>query len=61
VQQWWLPARAGRCRWPVAEGKTTAAPDAVDAAKTGGSEGTGVDEGFVLQASDDEELAPAAK
>jgi hypothetical protein len=57
VQQWWLP---GAARWPVAEGKTTAAPDAVDAAKTGGSKGAGVDEGFVLESDDEEEVTPAA-
>ncbi len=58
VQQWWLP---GAAPWPVAEGKTTAAPDAADTAETGCSEGAGNDEGIVLQASDDEEeVAPAA-
>jgi hypothetical protein len=60
VQQWWLPRAAP---WPVAEGKTTTPFNAADAAETGGSEGEGVDEpeGFMLQASDDEEeVAPAA-
>ena len=49
---------------PVAEGKAAAAPpDAADAAETGGvgGEGSGVDKGFVLQASaEEEEVAPAA-
>ncbi len=53
---------SGGCRTlRLAEGKTTVAPDAADAAKTGDREGAGVDEGFVLQASDDEDdVAPAA-
>ncbi len=51
---------------PVAKGKAAAtAPDATNAIETGagsgGGEGAGVDSGFVLQASDDEEeVAPAA-
>ncbi len=54
MQQW---RRPGVACWPVAE----AAPDAADAAETGGSEGAGVDKGVVLQASDDkEEVAHAA-
>ncbi len=48
---------------PIAKGKAAAtAPDATNAVETGagGSEGAGVDSGFVLQASDDEdEVAPA--
>ncbi len=51
-------------RGPVAKGKATAtALDAADTVETGGGggEGAGVDLGFVLQVSDDEEeVAPAA-
>ena len=49
---------------PVSKSKAAAtAPDAADAADTcgGGGEGAGVDLGFVLQASaDNEEVAPSA-
>ena len=49
---------------PVSKSKAAAtAPDAADAAATsgGGGEGAGVDLGFVLQASaDNEEVAPSA-
>ncbi len=70
VQQYWRlcrilcssPAVVATCG-PVAKGKATAtAPDATDAVETGGGggEGAGVDLGIVLQASDNEEVAPAA-
>jgi hypothetical protein len=62
VQQFWrLVVDA---RGPVSKSKAAAtAPDAADAADTrgGGGEGAGVDLGFVLQASaDNEEVAPSA-
>ena len=51
-------------RGPVSKSKAAAtSPDAADASETsgGGGEGAGVDLGFVLQASaDNEEVAPAA-
>ena len=49
---------------PIIEGKAAAAvpPDAANAAETGGGggEGSGVDWGFVLQASDNDELVEQA-
>ncbi len=51
-------------RGPFVEGKAAAvSPDAANAAQTGGGggEGSGVDQGFVLQASDNDEMVePAA-
>jgi len=51
-------------RGPFVEGKAaTVSPDAANATQTGGGggEGSGVDQGFVLQASDNDELVePAA-
>ena len=51
-------------RGPFVEGKAAAAvpPDAANAAQTGGGggEGSGIDQGFVLQASDNDELVEQA-
>ncbi len=51
-------------RGPFVKGKAAAvSPDAANAAQTGGGvgEGSGVDQGFVLQASDNDEMVePAA-
>ena len=51
-------------RGPFVEGKAAAAvpPDAANAAQTGGGggEGSGIDQGFVLQASDIDELVELA-
>ena len=62
MQQFWQLVLAAR--GPVYKSKAAAtAPDAADTADTsgGGGEGAGVDLGFVLQASaDNEEVAPAA-
>ncbi len=48
---------------PFVEGKAAAVPpDATNAAQTGGGggEGSGIDQGFVLQASDNDELVEQA-
>ncbi len=52
-------------RGPFIEGKAAAVPsDATNAAQTGGGhgggEGSGVDQGFALQASDNDELVEPA-